>query len=68
MCPMNPFLADKREFMDGLFRRLCDVEDLEGVLSLDQYLLAQSLNLTQTKRIMITYNEVCVAHNAIFAF
>jgi len=62
---LNPFIEEKFAVMDRIFDSLRDVEDLNSAMEMDQFLLINTVELTQRKTLKITYNEIMQTHDLI---
>ena len=62
---LNPFIEENFAVMDRIFENLMDVEDLNSAMEMDQFLLINTVELTQRKTLKITYNEIMQTHDLI---
>eukprot|EP00520_Triparma_pacifica_P017550 CAMPEP_0118656048 /NCGR_PEP_ID=MMETSP0785-20121206/13275_1 /TAXON_ID=91992 /ORGANISM="Bolidomonas pacifica, Strain CCMP 1866" /LENGTH=1100 /DNA_ID=CAMNT_0006548869 /DNA_START=102 /DNA_END=3401 /DNA_ORIENTATION=+ len=63
--PLNPFLEELWPRIDALFESLADVEEVETAMETDQFLLINTVELTQHKSLKISYNEIMQVHSLI---
>ncbi|GMH92834.1 hypothetical protein TL16_g12464 [Triparma laevis f. inornata] len=62
---LNPFIKEKFAVMDRIFKNLTKVEGVDDAMEMDQFLLINTVELTQRKSLKITYNEIMQTHNLI---
>ena len=62
---MNEFVGENFSRMDRIFSKIIDVEDVEDAMAMDQFLLINTVELTQEKTIKISFNEVMQMHTLI---
>ncbi|GMI06222.1 hypothetical protein TrVE_jg10107 [Triparma verrucosa] len=62
---LNPFIEEKFAVMDRIFKNLTEVEGVDDAMEMDQFLLINTVELTQRKSLKITYNEIMQTHNLI---
>ncbi|GMH74051.1 hypothetical protein TrRE_jg6808 [Triparma retinervis] len=63
--PLNPFLDEAWPRIDAIFESLIDVEEVETAMETDQFLLINTVELTQHKSLKISYNEIMQIHTLI---
>lgn len=63
--PLNPFLEESWPRIDAIFDSLIDVEEVETAMETDQFLLINTVELTQHKSLKISYNEIMQMHTLI---
>ena len=59
---MNHFVQESFPRMDRFFDKITDVEDVEEAMAMDQFLLIDTVELTQDKTIKISFNEIMQMH------
>lgn len=65
MTPLNSFLEKSWARVDAFFASLCNVEDLNEAMEMDQFLLINTVGLTKCRTLKISYNEIMQIHGVI---
>jgi Ras GTPase-activating-like protein IQGAP2/3 len=61
--PVNAYIEGNTQRLDALFTTLSGVDDVEEAMEMDKFLLVNTVELTATRTLKITYNEIMQVHS-----
>ena len=63
--PVNSYIEGNAKRLENLFGKLSNVEDVDEAMEMDQFLLINTVELTSSKVLKITYNEIMQFHTLL---